>query len=209
MSPRMFPLVIVFLLGAAAPARAVRARRPERPTPPRVLARGSPCQRDLGLPDVAPFNTSCPGKPMREVFDWDTEIIPFNFEKIGTALTRFQADSGFSARPEYEPLVPVSVQELGEPPASFTELTYTRGGADSTSNIDELNDDIKEAAFDMYLDLEDQNLVAFIAAEDAASINKPSTQLDWLCARRSTSTCWTEAWRPPPPSTTRLERKPR
>ena len=179
MSPRMFPLVIVFLLGAAAPARARYVHDDPNGRPhPGCLPAGRRAQRDLGLPDVAPFNTSCPGKPMREVFDWDTEIIPFNFEKIGTALTRFQADSGFSARPEYEPLVPVSVQELGEPPASFTELTYTRGGADSTSNIDELNDDIKEAAFDMYLDLEDQNLVAFIAAEDAASINKPSTQLE-------------------------------
>jgi hypothetical protein len=175
----MFPLVIVFLLGAAAPARARYVHDDPNGRPhPGCLPAGRRAQRDLGLPDVAPFNTSCPGKPMREVFDWDTEIIPFNFEKIGTALTRFQADSGFSARPEYEPLVPVSVQELGEPPASFTELTYTRGGADSTSNIDELNDDIKEAAFDMYLDLEDQNLVAFIAAEDAASINKPSTQLE-------------------------------
>ena len=179
MSPRMFPLVIVFLLGAAAPARARYVHDDPNGRPhPGCLPAGRRAQRDLGLPDVAPFNTSCPGKPMREVFDWDTEIIPFNFEKIGTALTRFQADSGFSARPEYEPLVPVSVQELGEPPASFTELTYTRGGADNTSNIDELNDDIKEAAFDMYLDLEDQNLVAFIAAEDAASINKPSTQLE-------------------------------
>ena len=172
-------MVIVFLLGAAAPARARYVHDDPNGRPhPGCLPAGRRAQRDLGLPDVAPFNTSCPGKPMREVFDWDTEIIPFNFEKIGTALTRFQADSGFSARPEYEPLVPVSVQELGEPPASFTELTYTRGGADSTSNIDELNDDIKEAAFDMYLDLEDQNLVAFIAAEDAASINKPSTQLE-------------------------------
>ena len=179
MSPRMFPLVIVFLLGAAAPARARYVHDDPNGRPhPGCLPAGRRAQRDLGLPDVAPFNTSCPGKPMREVFDWDTEIIPFNFEKIGPALTRFQADSGFSAMPEYEPLVPVSVQELGEPPASFTELTYTRGGADSTSNIDELNDDIKEAAFDMYLDLEDQNLVAFIAAEDAASINKPSTQLE-------------------------------
>jgi len=73
---------------------------------------------------MAPYNTSCPGIAMSAVYDWESEVLPFNTQQITEGLTRFIYESGWDNADFVGPTLGVSSED-GDPPTSKTELTYT------------------------------------------------------------------------------------
>ena len=133
----------------------------------------------------APFNQSCPGLPMSDVYDWQSDINPFNTQQITEGLERFIEESGWDVSEFVAPSLGAS-REDGEPADGFygredpdsmggskTELTYKFSSFQSSSvtkDIDGLNADIQREAFSMYLAMEQDNYDNYLANEDASSL---------------------------------------
>lgn len=126
---------------------------------------------------MAPYNTSCPGIAMSAVYDWESEVLPFNTQQNTEGLTRFIYESGWDNADFVGPTLGVSSED-GDPPTSKTELTYTfssfQSGSPVTKDIDGLNADIQQEAFSMHLAQETSAYNTYLAGEDATSVATPS-----------------------------------
>ena len=172
-----FVPALAFALAGSASARYVHTD--PAGAHPGCLAANGDGQHDEGLPRTAPFNQSCPGLPMRDVYDWESEILPFNTQQITQGVTRFIEESGWNV-PQFTAPRFGSAREDGDPPNSVTELSYAFPSFQSsevTKDLDGLNVDLHLEAFTMYLNVETANLDAYLSSEDASGIQKPEDEL--------------------------------
>ena len=138
-------------------------------------------------------NRTCPGNPMTEVWDFDSEIYPFNLKIANDAFDQFFVDNDYNAANDFNTPTFSDFVEPGNPrPTHWPVYTkhYTRPGIKYwkfefpwtngvvTNRTSGLNVDIALEFCNMTIIKELRELDAYLAEHDSTAITRPDLDLD-------------------------------
>ena len=138
-------------------------------------------------------NRTCPGNPMTEVWDFDSEIYPFNLKQANDHFDAFFVDNDYNIANDYNTPTFSDFFEPGNPPPTHTPVYtkhYTRPGHKYwkyefpwtngvvTNRTRGLNVDIALEYCNMTIIKELRQLDAYLAEHDSSAITRPDLDLD-------------------------------
>ena len=144
-------------------------------------------------PNALSANRTCPGNPMTEVWDYESEIYPFNLKLANDAFDAFFADNAYTASNDYNTPTFSDFVEPKDPPRQLHPIEtkhYTRHGhrywkyefpwtnGVVTNSTGGFNVDIAQEYCNMTVVKELRQLDAYLAEHDSSAIVRPDLELD-------------------------------